>query len=578
MSIAVFSDIIAPILRRNILSYLVFARKFRPQRFEDVIGQEHITATLQNAIRENRIAQSFLFSGTRGVGKTSTARILAKALNCEKGVVTEPCGKCSACLEITRGTSLDVLEIDGASNRGIDEIRNLRENVKFKPAQSRFKIYIIDEVHMLTQEAFNALLKTLEEPPEHVKFIFATTELHKIPLTILSRCQKFVFRRVATAKIADKLKEIADQEKIKYDDKALYALAKGAEGSLRDAESLLDQVASFSKGQVSYDRVLEAFGLSADETFLGVLDAIAARDTRKLLEIFSPLGPEGRDVYQFVRSLADMFRALLILKATGTYLPELMDLSPELARELGGRKDLFSKEDLLSINQLIQNLLAGIRRTPLPELQTEIFLIRLASRESLVSLAEIQQKLDHLSRSAGSPRPGTALAAETRPVKSPGAPSPIPNPKPEGGALAIAVEPDPLPPPSARRDETSGFALNDVERVWAEAVERVKAKKMSCGTYLAEAAPVEIEGNVLVLSFPQELKFHKESVEKADNKKLVEDVFQALLGFPVKANFVISVAERTTLARPSPVSAEEKVPEIVESALKLFEGKILKRP
>jgi DNA polymerase-3 subunit gamma/tau len=557
------------------LSYLVFARKFRPQRFEDVIGQEHITATLQNAIRENRIAQSFLFSGTRGVGKTSTARILAKALNCEKEVVMEPCGKCFACLEITQGTSLDVLEIDGASNRGIDEIRNLRESVKFRPAQSRFKIYIIDEVHMLTAEAFNALLKTLEEPPDHVKFIFATTELHKIPLTILSRCQKFVFRRVATAKIADKLKEIADQEKIKYDDKALYALAKGAEGSLRDAESLLDQVASFSKGKVSYDRVLEAFGLSADETFLGVLDAIAAHDAKKLLEIFSPLGPEGRDVYQFVRGLAEMFRALLILKATGTYSPELIDLAPELARELEARKDLFSKEDLLSINQLIQNLLAGIRRTPLPELQTEIFLIRLASRESLVSLAEIQQKLDSLGRTSGSPGTGGPPASEVRPPRPSGVSLAIS--KPEGSALAIAVEPAPLPPP-VQQKETAGFILNDVERVWAEAVERVKAKKMSCGTYLAEAAPVEVEGNVLSLSFPQELKFHKESVEKSDNKKLVEDVFQALLGFPVKVSFVISVAERSTLSQGLPAAAEEKVPEIVESALKLFEGKILKRP
>src|SRR3989338_802344 len=245
------------------MSYQIFARKFRPQTFEDVVGQEPITTTLKNAITKKRIAQSFLFTGSRGVGKTSTARILAKALNCDKGPAPAPCNKCSVCEEITLGNSLDVLEIDGASNRGIDEIRSLRENVKFKPARTRYKIYIIDEVHMLTGEAFNALLKTLEEPPEHVKFIFATTEPHKVPLTILSRCQRFNFKRIATDDIHAKPKESAKEEKLKIEKNALFLIAKASEGALRDAESLLDQLASFAEGKIAEKDVLLMLGLAS---------------------------------------------------------------------------------------------------------------------------------------------------------------------------------------------------------------------------------------------------------------------------------------------------------------------------
>src|SRR3989338_2505803 len=265
------------------MSYQIFARKFRPQTFDEIIGQEPIAVTLKNAISKQRVAQSFLFTGSRGVGKTSTARILAKALNCEQGPTTTPCNQCGSCEEITKGTSLDVLEIDGASNRGIDEIRNLRENVKFKAAHGRYKVYIIDEVHMLTGEAFNALLKTLEEPPEHVKFIFATTEVHKVPLTILSRCQRFNFKRISTGEIAKKLKEVAKLEKIKVSEQALFLIAKASEGSLRDAESLLDQLASFGEGEVKEGDITFSLGLTDPEIYVSLLEAIKSRDGRRVL-------------------------------------------------------------------------------------------------------------------------------------------------------------------------------------------------------------------------------------------------------------------------------------------------------
>src|SRR3989338_4368422 len=292
-------------------SYLVFARKFRPQTFEEVIGQEPITTTLKNAIEKKRVAQSFIFTGSRGVGKTSTARILAKALNCEKSPTTEPCNQCISCEEITRGTSLDILEIDGASNRGIEEIRTLRENVKFKPTHGRYKVYIIHEVHMLTTEAFNALLKTLEEPPPHVKFIFATTEPHKVPLTILSRCQRFNFKRIPTAEIVKKLDEIAKEEKLKIEKNALFLIAKASEGALRDAESLLDQLASFAEGKIAEKDVLLMLGLASDELYLDVLQTLRAKDGSKILSLVEDFYTQGRDLVQFAKGLLEVFRHLL---------------------------------------------------------------------------------------------------------------------------------------------------------------------------------------------------------------------------------------------------------------------------
>ena len=254
--------------------YLVIARKYRPQTFDAVVGQGHISTTLKNAITLNRIAHAYLFTGPRGVGKTSMARIFAKALNCKNGPTIEPCGKCQVCTEIEGARSFDVLEIDGASNRGIDEIRALRENVKFAPALGKFKIYIIDEVHQITNDGFNALLKTLEEPPAHVKFIFATTAANKVPATILSRCQRFDFRRISTQTIADTLKEICKKEKIKIDDDALFVIAKFADGGLRDGQSILDQVASSTQGEITAKDILNSLGSLEEEELFGLMNAL----------------------------------------------------------------------------------------------------------------------------------------------------------------------------------------------------------------------------------------------------------------------------------------------------------------
>ena len=277
------------------MSYLVLARKYRPQTFDELVGQAHITELLRKSIESGRIAHAFLFCGPRGIGKTSCARILAKSLNCQNGPTLKPCGECPACLEIANGNSFDVIEIDGASNRGIDEIRTLRENVKFAPSYGRYKIYIVDEVHMLTSDAFNALLKTLEEPPEHVKFIFATTEVHKVPATILSRCQRFDFKRIQVEIIMDNLKGICVKENLKANEEALFAIAKASQGSMRDALSILDQLSALSDKGIDAADVFSMLGMVEIEFLFDLTDALIARNCVKALDIFNQVIERGKD-------------------------------------------------------------------------------------------------------------------------------------------------------------------------------------------------------------------------------------------------------------------------------------------
>jgi DNA polymerase-3 subunit gamma/tau len=296
------------------MTYIVIARRWRPQQFEDIIGQTHVSVTLANAIETGRIAHSFIFSGPRGVGKTTAARIMAKALNCEKGPTKNPCNSCSNCESITKGNSLDVLEIDGASNRGIDEIRNLRENIRFTPSHGKYRIYIIDEVHMLTKEAFNALLKTLEEPPSHAIFIFATTEIHRVPATILSRCQRFDFKRIPTKTIIEHLEKICKKEKISISRDALLQIAKKADGSMRDAQSILDQIISYSGEKISTEEVASALGIIDQEIFFNFSENIRNGDLKGMLNLCQKIYREGYDLAEFLVGFEEHFRNLLVTK------------------------------------------------------------------------------------------------------------------------------------------------------------------------------------------------------------------------------------------------------------------------
>jgi len=311
------------------MEYQIFALKWRPQDFSQIIGQDHVVNLLKNSIQKDRLAYAYLFSGPRGVGKTSMARILAKSLNCKKGPTINPCQVCAACREITECRSLDVLEIDGASNRGIDEVRELRESVRFAPSSSKFKIYIIDEVHMLTNEAFNALLKTLEEPPEFVKFIFATTQVNKVPATILSRCQHLDFRRIPVLDIINQLNKIVAKERIKLDDEVLFSIARASDGSLRDAESLLDQLISFTKEKISISDVSSLLGVVEQDILFEVTDKIIKKDAQSALDSLSVMLRQGKDSNIILNNIIEHFRNLIVAKISQAD-SQLIDLPSEI--------------------------------------------------------------------------------------------------------------------------------------------------------------------------------------------------------------------------------------------------------
>jgi DNA polymerase-3 subunit gamma/tau len=393
------------------MSYLVLARKWRPQTFEEVVGQRHVTRTLQNALRNDRIAHALLFSGARGVGKTSVARILAKAINCEHGAAAGPCNRCEVCREITAGSAVDVQEIDGASNRGIDEIRQLRENIRFHPSRCRYRVYIIDEVHMLTKEAFNALLKTLEEPPPHVYFIFATTEPQKIPSTIHSRCQHYEFRRIGTTELADHLDGIAKAEGYGLNRDATLLLAREAEGSVRDGLSLLDQVNAY--GAVSLQEVCEALGVVGSQVFKELAVAILGRNIPKALELVDEVHAFGFDMNRFALEFAAFFRNLVVLKNLGPQRSRnLVDLSSE---ELDELEVLLSEFTPQSLFQILDALIRGqeaIHKSSTPRISLEVMIIRLCHMAEVVGIDTLLSQVDSLLASPAAGKAGDGIVTE----------------------------------------------------------------------------------------------------------------------------------------------------------------------
>jgi len=397
------------------MSYLVIARKWRPQNFTDIAGQEHITRTLQNAIRSDRIAHAYLFTGVRGVGKTTAARILAKALNCERGPTPDPCNECTLCQEISQGSSIDVLEIDGASNRGIDEIRQIIENVRYQPAHGRFKIYIIDEVHQVTKDAFNALLKTLEEPPPSVKFILATTEPHRLPATILSRCQRYDFRRINLREIVQRLAAIAKSEELDITDEALLLLAREADGSMRDAQSLLEQVLAMAepaerkdkKAQVNEALLQEVLGLAERRTLYEISAAVIGGDARRCVELVAQAVAQGRDVNRLSRDLVEHFRNLLVARLAGNdarranessagFYTQLLDLPDQEIADLAAQSRPVSIETLLDYFDFMAAGDEAVTRASTPRFALESVLIHLAGLPQTLPVAALIERLERL--------------------------------------------------------------------------------------------------------------------------------------------------------------------------------------
>ena len=474
------------------MAFVVTARKWRPQRFGDVVGQEHITATLINALKNNRVAHAYLFTGPRGVGKTTTARILAKALNCLSPGDVEPCNECEMCLSIQSTQSLDIIEIDGASNRGIDEIRTLRDSVKYAPTKGKYKIYIIDEVHMLTKESFNAFLKTLEEPPAHTVFIFATTDVHKVPLTIISRCQRFDFRRIQLDTIKSLLNKIAVEEKIKIDDKTLTTIAKKADGALRDAESLFDQVVAFCGNEIDFETVSKMLNLIDDEVYFTISDAVLSKNFKAVFEVTQKIYDNGWNFIDFVDGLIEHFRNIMtVILSRNNALVEAADVFKSRYLDY---TEKFSEGDILRLLGFLSKTQQELRYSQNQKLKMEISLSHLVGLERTSTITEIISNLNNNLSSAASsyePPKASSFVQENIPAKEQSYTNPAKEKK------TISTFESPVQQKSNLVEETN-LNFESVVRKWTGFVESVSSEKgLIFGPYIKNAKLVGIDGNKL---------------------------------------------------------------------------------
>jgi DNA polymerase-3 subunit gamma/tau len=546
------------------MSYLVIARKWRPQSFGDIVGQEHITRTLSNAIRSNRIAHAYLFTGVRGVGKTTAARILAKALNCEKGPTPNPCNQCSFCEQITSGSCLDVLEIDGASNRGIDEIRQIIENVRYQPAQCRFKIYVIDEVHQVTKDAFNALLKTLEEPPPAVKFILATTEPHRLPETILSRCQRYDFRRIALREIVRRLDEISRQEGLNITPGALVLLAREADGSMRDAQSLLEQVlacvesADRERDETAVDERLleEILGLGGRQVLYDLSHAVVQGNARRCLDLIAKVVVEGRDLGRLSRDLVEHFRNLLVARLVQPDAKEidaagkgqLLDLPDQEIEDLRAQVADLSMETLLDYFDFMAAGDEEVNRSANPRFALETFLVRLATLPKTLPVTQLIERLEKLEKKL----PGAGLSAAALP------------PREGPQALQVAALASAAPIAGSK------------DNLWQNFVSFVGKEKKFLASHLEAVTAYELPPGQLKIGVAE--RHHFNYLQDPDNLSLLKQLAKRFFGDDVAVQITAtnpeSSARRTETAAAATASLEDQGDTMVKEALRIFGGSI----
>ncbi|QPJ61451.1 MAG: DNA polymerase III subunit gamma/tau [Candidatus Nitronauta litoralis] len=524
------------------MKFQASARKWRPQKFSQLIGQEHIVRTLKNAIELDRIAQAYLFSGTRGVGKTTSARLLAKALNCEQGPTPEPCDICTHCVEIRDGHSVDVLEIDGASNNGVAEARELIDNVQYSTSSCRYKVYIIDEVHMLSKSAFNALLKTLEEPPPGVVFIFATTEMNKIPETILSRCQHFEFKPLSHQQIMDQLQLICDQEEIKIDPGSLEEVAKNGAGSMRDAQSLLDQVIAFSGKSIDAGSVQQVLGIVGQDALIQFFDMILSKDGPALMQTVHNTTLEGKDLGLLCRDLLEYLRNLMIVKVAKESSALLDQKSCDI-EALTRQAEAIHLDELQQMFQALSRAEMDMKRSSLPRTVFEMALIRMLDVRPFQNIDAMIDQINTMQPTAPAsnhPVPAASPGPTAAPASAPAASS--------NTASNTASSPAPASPASA---PVAGGGQNKWEQIKARAGE---AKRIFA-TYLAQAEVLELSDECLHLAFPD--PFTQGQADKDENKALLKEIAEAVMGSPsVKIKLDCRPASTPTPAQSDPASGK----------------------
>jgi DNA polymerase III subunit gamma/tau len=541
------------------VSYEVFARKYRPQTFDDLVGQAHVSRTLKNAVTQNRLAHAYLFVGPRGIGKTSTARILAKALNCVKGPTVNPDNTCDNCKEIAAGNSLDVLEIDGASNNGVEQVRELRDNVRYAPAKSRYKIYIIDEVHMLTAAAFNALLKTLEEPPPHVKFIFATTEPQKVLPTIVSRCQRFDLHRIPAKLIADHLQFIAQKEKITLEPAAGHAIARGAEGGLRDAESMLDQLVAFCGEKISENDVLNVFGFTSEQTVVDLTGKILRGDTAPALDVLYEQCEVGKDMMRLMSDLISYLRDLLVFKAKPDAVAN--DVDPELQKALATQSSLIANDRLLDLIDQFAQAEGRMKWAPNKKLHFEVAIIKAIQSLGQATLDEVIVRLGEL-------RDGKPTAEKkTLSAESPSRTGILPA-APEKNAA------DPAAATALKVAETPN-GENDIDKIWEGVYAKIPNTKAFVRNSAAAAYVLPSEGRHFVLGFSPDQKSTMDILATATNRKLIETFLWEVTGKDWTLKLMVQ-ENLPSKKEPAKQSTSENYADdpLIREALEIFKGEI----
>ena len=566
------------------MAYQVLSLKWRPKTFGDLVGQDHVTQTLVNAFKKDRVSQAYLFTGPRGVGKTTTARIVSKALNCKKSQ-GDPCNTCSNCTEITDGRNLDVLEIDAASNRGIDEIRNLREMIQYAPMNSPYKIYIIDEVHMLTTQAFNALLRTLEEPPKHGKFILATTDIHKVPATIISRCQRFDFNRITVQDIMNHVKHILQDEKISIDDESVKALAEKSEGSMRDALSILDQLIAYSGNKISFEDAAKVMGLIPIDSFFNLTTAMKGKDPKYIIQILNDIQMMGISAEQLTFGINKHIRNLLLGSVTDAL--DIYDLTPDLIQKYEDVSKEWDRRDLLRIAEILTALVSKITWATQPYILVEMTFLKLVEMDSSISLEKVLNEM-------------SSPDLKIKPVSTPVSQPPVVYDLPQ----ETTVEEDSKPEKKKKSDknmqsvsendvkesvinhndhqnsEDNNLSLEDVESKWGETIQFVSGNRPSLGSVMESCNLTNLHGKLLEISLSNQPSFNLNLLEK--NKNLIEVQLKELLEKTIVIKFILDKSKNDAVLKTENNTIKttgdtiENKDQTLLKIIERFDGEILK--